>query len=241
MRPKRTEFKNTVYRSKLEAKWAVFFDSLGLRYEYEPHFEEVSLGYYPINYAPDFYLEDLDIHVEVKPKELEDSEIEKVLAWARDIGPMLILNQSYPHQTDDGYPFVYWKYKRDRPGRIQRWWCECPQCGKIDLSYKNDIPRECYKTCFEHTDDWDEIGPLLEKCHKIEEAYANAYNPIFKQSNHRRMSYPKGAADLMSRQPPTQRQLSYLQHLNYRGNVYAIESKQEASELIQSLLNEDRY
>ena len=43
------------FRSRLEARWAVFFDALGLEYEYEP--EGFSLG--AGGYLPDFRLVDL--------------------------------------------------------------------------------------------------------------------------------------------------------------------------------------
>lgn len=51
------------FRSRLEARWAVFFKSLGVRFEYEPEGFELSCG----RYLPDFYLTDLDLYVEIKP------------------------------------------------------------------------------------------------------------------------------------------------------------------------------
>ena len=51
------------FRSRLEARCAVFFTSLGVRFEYEPEGFELSCG----RYLPDFYLTDLDLYVEIKP------------------------------------------------------------------------------------------------------------------------------------------------------------------------------
>jgi hypothetical protein len=51
------------FRSRLEARWAVFFDKLGLKYEYELEGYELDNGK---KYLPDFYLPDLRLHVEVK-------------------------------------------------------------------------------------------------------------------------------------------------------------------------------
>ena len=51
------------FRSKLEARWAVFFDQYGLRYEYEPTTFSLKSGLY----CPDFYLPDLYCYAEVKP------------------------------------------------------------------------------------------------------------------------------------------------------------------------------
>ena len=64
-----TEYKGYLFRSRLEARWAVFFDACGVRWEYEPE------GYVLNNgqcYLPDFLLHDVDgrvggdLHVEVK-------------------------------------------------------------------------------------------------------------------------------------------------------------------------------
>lgn len=44
------------FRSRLEARWAVFFDALGIEYEYEP--EGFSLDY-GIRYLPDFALKNV--------------------------------------------------------------------------------------------------------------------------------------------------------------------------------------
>ena len=55
------------FRSRLEARWAVFFDAMGIGYQYEPE------GFILSNkqpYLPDFYLPTLGIYVEVKPAHL---------------------------------------------------------------------------------------------------------------------------------------------------------------------------
>lgn len=62
-RPIETRYKGYVFRSKLEATWAVFLDALGEPWEYEPEgFELPGLG----RYLPDFYLLDLELWLEVK-------------------------------------------------------------------------------------------------------------------------------------------------------------------------------
>jgi len=60
-----TEYNGYRFRSRLEARWAVFFDALGIEYEYEPEgFDLEPYGYY----LPDFHLTELDCWVEVKPE-----------------------------------------------------------------------------------------------------------------------------------------------------------------------------
>lgn len=60
-----TVYKGYRFRSRLEARWAVYFDALGIRYEYEPQgFDLGAVGYY----LPDFYLPDFEAWVEIKPE-----------------------------------------------------------------------------------------------------------------------------------------------------------------------------
>ena len=47
-----TEYNGYGFRSRLEARWAVFFDTLGIRYEYEPEGFVLSNGE---QYLPDFF------------------------------------------------------------------------------------------------------------------------------------------------------------------------------------------
>jgi hypothetical protein len=59
----KTIYNGVKYRSKLEARWAKFFDLYGLRFEYEPTTFQLKHGLY----CPDFYLPDLACYAEVKP------------------------------------------------------------------------------------------------------------------------------------------------------------------------------
>lgn len=74
-----TEYNGYEFRSRLEARWAVFFDAAGIRYEYEAEGFESPYGSKenPIRYLPDFWFPDFDVHGEVKPcdeKLFEESE-----------------------------------------------------------------------------------------------------------------------------------------------------------------------
>ena len=65
LKPIETVYNGYKFRSRLEARWAVFFDALGVNYEYEPEGFELSNG---DKYLPDFYLPELETFVEVKPE-----------------------------------------------------------------------------------------------------------------------------------------------------------------------------
>lgn len=63
-----TEYKGVTYRSKIEARWAVFFDLAGIRVQYEDEAYELPSG----RYLPDFYIPQLGVFFEVKPDNWED-------------------------------------------------------------------------------------------------------------------------------------------------------------------------
>ena len=74
LKPIETPYNGYRFRSRLEARWAVFFDTLGIEYEYEPEGFELGDG---VRYLPDFRIkcygtrgdcgdEPFDLYVEVK-------------------------------------------------------------------------------------------------------------------------------------------------------------------------------
>lgn len=76
--PKRIKPIETIYngyrfRSRLEARWAVFFSAVGLEYQYEPEGFEMD----GIRYLPDFYIPSIDRWFEIKGKPLTVTEIKK--------------------------------------------------------------------------------------------------------------------------------------------------------------------
>jgi hypothetical protein len=63
---KETEYNYVTYRSRTEARWAVFFDELGITNEYEKERITLSNGQ---TYLPDFYLPEFNAYLEVKPND----------------------------------------------------------------------------------------------------------------------------------------------------------------------------
>jgi hypothetical protein len=53
IKPIETYYKGYRFRSRLEARWAVFFDALGIKYQYEPQGFRMVYG---MRYLPDFAL-----------------------------------------------------------------------------------------------------------------------------------------------------------------------------------------
>jgi hypothetical protein len=70
-KPIETRFDGYRFRSRLEARWAVFFKTIGLSYEYEKegfHLDDEM-------YLPDFWLPQVSLWAEVKPVEFNEREL----------------------------------------------------------------------------------------------------------------------------------------------------------------------
>lgn len=70
VRPIETFYNGYRFRSRLEARWAVFFDALGLAYHYEPEGFLLDDG---TPYLPDFFLPAWHAWVEIKPSRVQGS------------------------------------------------------------------------------------------------------------------------------------------------------------------------
>ena len=84
MKPIQTEYKGYLFRSRLEARWAVFFDACGVDWEYEPEGYDLGDG---LQYLPDFLLHGVegraagDLYVEVKGK-MTETDAKKILRFS---------------------------------------------------------------------------------------------------------------------------------------------------------------
>jgi hypothetical protein len=104
-----TAYKGYRFRSRLEARWAVFFDALGVRWEYEP--EGFDLG--PDGwYLPDFWLPGPRMWAEVKASHLNVLEIAKTRALANGTGYPVLRLVGTPTYT------VYWATHPDEDGEL---------------------------------------------------------------------------------------------------------------------------
>lgn len=129
MKPIPTRYNGQVYRSRLEARWAVFFDSLRIPFFYEP--EGFNLN--GISYLPDFYLPDSHQFFEVKGimTEMDEAKIHGLI----DAGYSVTVG--YPDgefkacelsdiTTPEGKHEQFFSME---PGGAS-WLCRCNVCGK---------------------------------------------------------------------------------------------------------------
>ena len=91
MRPRaiETRYRGRRFRSRLEARYAVLFDHLGIKWDYEPEGFELKGGF---RYLPDFFLPlpggdgRSGYWVEIKPTDPTPDEVYKALALAAETG-----------------------------------------------------------------------------------------------------------------------------------------------------------
>src|SRR5258708_7900129 len=86
------------FRSRLEARWAVFFDSLGIKYRYEPEGFNLEDG---IWYLPDFEIGQ-GTYIEIKPQYPSPEECEKAirLSIGKQCLVMIFAGNIWPGEYD---------------------------------------------------------------------------------------------------------------------------------------------
>ena len=112
-----TVYKGYRFRSRLEARWAVFFDAMGIEWEYEPEGFELDDG---TMYLPDFYLhinrrmvgepqERKGCWVEVKG-DMTDEDMHKIVMFASQY-PIIVLgnipSDIWDYTGQSGYLYSY--------------------------------------------------------------------------------------------------------------------------------------
>lgn len=89
--PIETRYAGCRFRSRTEARWAVFLDKLEIVWEYEAQGFRLPSG---ARYLPDFKLPDLKVFLEVKGAEPTEKDLEKVREFAtaaKDHGYVVLL------------------------------------------------------------------------------------------------------------------------------------------------------
>lgn len=148
-----TVYQGYRFRSRLEARWAVFFDALGLRWEYEPEgFDLGEAGWY----LPDFWLPDHEYWIEIKaetPTRDEHGKMGELVAVTRYpgcifFGPIPLPNY-WDESSDSGVKFgpgddtIDGRWWTDFPYL----WCVCESCGSTGLQFDGRSDRLDCKEC----------------------------------------------------------------------------------------------
>ena len=96
-----TSYKGYRFRSRTEARWAVFFDAMGIRWEYEIEGLDLSGTWY----LPDFWIPSWDAWVEIKGGKPNEEEIKKchLLAKASKKRTLMFIGQPNDAEHYGGY------------------------------------------------------------------------------------------------------------------------------------------
>jgi hypothetical protein len=139
-----TRFAGCLFRSRLEARWAVFFQTLGVLWHYEPEGFKLSTGDW---YLPDFLvrLKGRSLWVEIKPVGIPAPLFNQFMADIKQPGTILneIPDPEIMHHSGHGFDFFDAGGFRDTPYQF----CIC-KCGAVGFEfdgYSDRIPCGCSK------------------------------------------------------------------------------------------------
>ncbi len=180
-----TRYKGYRFRSRLEARWAVFFDAVKTPWEYEP--EGYDLGTFGW-YLTDFFLPDLGIWIEVKPNRNVVDQDSKLIA--------LVEQSGYPGMVVKGEPALacepdchlraeppgwidgsaYWMHYPDGAADGPYIPCVCPWCFRFDFQYDGRGARVCGHK--KHFDLLEDASNAIGGARADDKAYSNHYPQI---------------------------------------------------------------
>jgi len=126
-----TSYNGYRFRSRLEARWAVFLDAAGVEYKYEPEGYKLD----GVCYLPDFWLPGLDCWFEVKGGQITDDASHKAYMLCRGTHKVVIVagdhfNGKRPDHMWrffylDGYTFHGVCNNHDAA------WAQCGRCNMV--------------------------------------------------------------------------------------------------------------
>lgn len=181
-----TRYKGYRFRSRLEARWAVFFDALGLRWEYEPEGFVLPSGR---RYLPDFrvYLSRGPTWIEIKPtpdnfhgdtwwdEETTEGEFFAGIHYYGDgprLGGVIYGSPGIDEENFGDWPYVICE------SETSYYFCECEFCGSIDIQYWGRADRNRHRnSCPRNGKEFDKGYSL--KTARLLSAYAAARTARF--------------------------------------------------------------
>lgn len=144
-----THYNGYRFRSRLEARWAVFFDTLGVDYRYEMEGFELPSGK---RYLPDFYIPKQKsiskggFWIEVKgisPGVYGGRRCDELGALKGEM--VFLFFGAIPYPYPDFGEDSAWAFGVNESGYHiwdnDYWWCICPDCGKLGIEYEGRSAR----------------------------------------------------------------------------------------------------
>lgn len=145
-----TSYAGYRFRSRIEARWAVVFDKLNLKWEYESEGFNLPSG----RYLPDFYLSTVNVNenvgawFEVKGRRSNHAEQVQLTELAAETGkPALLSSGGIPktildfnwRSTNDSCLIAF----PDGGGDTDYGLLACPVCGKVGFAFSHYAGRLC--------------------------------------------------------------------------------------------------
>lgn len=122
IKAKETYYNGYRFRSRAEARWAVFFDNAGIKYFYEP---EGFLVQGTDGYLPDFYLPESKAFFEVKGV-LDDDDLSKIENFMKENNIPVAIGYSDMTFQSPNWDWDYKFYIVSKENSSLSW---CPNCG----------------------------------------------------------------------------------------------------------------
>ena len=127
IKPIETIYNGYRFRSRAEARWAVFFDACKIQYMYEPEGFRLSDG---TLYLPDFYLPESKAYFEVKGI-MSDTDMHKIKQLQKDLCVSIAIGYAdMTFQSSDNYN---WGGSQtfEIASKDESYIVKCPDCGKV--------------------------------------------------------------------------------------------------------------
>ena len=145
-----TTYNGIPFRSRLEARWAIFFDAMSTPWEYEP--ENFITRHGP--YLPDFYLPECDSFFIVKGEGITEEEKEKVedLAAKTERGAVIAIGQipKFEDWRHRRYQLTGWKLEGKYMPEPEPMWdnnlmfARCRTCNRLRIVFDGLTNRHCF-------------------------------------------------------------------------------------------------
>lgn len=130
-----TKWNGIQYRSRLEARWAIFFTALGISFQYEPLLL-VREGMRKL-YVPDFYLPGLKCFLEVKPNAPTRKEVAKAQLLSTSCNAPVFISTNDFFSINSPVSLTFRKVQEGKLVRSSYAFDLCADCLSLDF-----LPRE---------------------------------------------------------------------------------------------------
>lgn len=169
-----TKYKGYRFRSRLEARWAVFLDTLGVAWEYERQGYSLPSG----TYLPDFWLPGLSAWLEIKGANPTNEERRLASDLAEHTGSSVYLfsgsvpgfnvEQTAGYESESGEVFQ----EQHGPSEGRCGWdnyqafCVCETCGDVGIQFEGRSDRLNCKQCYRCNDARNgiDVSTYLTRC-----------------------------------------------------------------------------